>query len=200
MSTSIQDVPHATPPAHGASASPVTIEPAEVDVMLKADAILLIDVRSSDEHRHERIPGAVCMPLDWLDPEAIERMAAGRTIVFHCRTGRRSDEAMGRLGRELPVPVVGMRGGITAWKAKGLSVDRDPGRSLPMMRQVQIAAGAMIVAFTILAAVIDPWFLLGTAFVGGGLCFAGITGTCGLAVVLGVMPWNRRTTCSITAT
>ena len=76
MSTSIQDVPHATPPAHGASASPVTIEPAEVDVMLKADAILLIDVRSSDEHRHERIPGAVCMPLDWLDPEAIERMGS----------------------------------------------------------------------------------------------------------------------------
>ena len=195
MSTSIQDVPHATPPA-----SPVTIEPTEVDVMLKADAILLIDVRSSDEHLHERIPGAVCMPLDWLDPEAIERMAAGRTIVFHCRTGRRSDEAMGRLGRELPVPVAGMRGGITAWKAEGLSVDRDPGRSLPMMRQVQIAAGAMIVAFTILAALIDPWFLLGTAFVGGGLCFAGITGTCGLAVVLGVMPWNRRTTCSTTAT
>ncbi|MCP4011987.1 MAG: DUF2892 domain-containing protein [Phycisphaeraceae bacterium] len=200
MSTSIQDVPHATPPAHEAPASPVTIEPTEVDVMLKADAILLIDVRSSDEHRHERIPGAVCMPLDWLDPEAIERMAAGRTIVFHCRTGRRSDEAMGRLGRELPVPVAGMRGGITAWKAEGLSVDRDPGRSLPMMRQVQIAAGAMIVAFTILAALIDPWFLLGTAFVGGGLCFAGITGTCGLAVVLGVMPWNRRTTCSTTAT
>ncbi|MCP3861097.1 MAG: DUF2892 domain-containing protein [Phycisphaeraceae bacterium] len=200
MFTSIQDVPHATPPAHEAPASPVTIEPTEVDVMLKADAILLIDVRSSDEHRHERIPGAVCMPLDWLDPEAIERMAAGRTIVFHCRTGRRSDEAMGRLGRELPVPVAGMRGGITAWKAEGLSVDRDPGRSLPMMRQVQIAAGAMIVAFTILAALIDPWFLLGTAFVGGGLCFAGITGTCGLAVVLGVMPWNRRTTCSTTAT
>lgn len=200
MSTSIQDVSHATPPAHEAPALPVTIEPTEVDVMLKADAILLIDVRSSDEHRHERIPGAVCMPLDWLDPEAIERMAAGRTIVFHCRTGRRSDEAMGRLGRELPVPVAGMRGGITAWKAEGLSVDRDPGRSLPMMRQVQIAAGAMIVAFTILAALIDPWFLLGTAFVGGGLCFAGITGTCGLAVVLGVMPWNRRTTCSTTAT
>lgn len=197
MSTSIEDVLHPTPPSHEHPASPVAIESTEVDVMLKADAILLVDVRSSDEHRQERIAGAVCMPLDWLDPDAIERMAAGRTVVFHCRTGRRSDEAIGRLGESLSVPVAGMKGGITAWRAGGFPVEHDAGRAIPMMRQVQIAAGAMIVAFTALAATISPWFLLGTAFVGAGLCFAGLTGTCGLAVVLGLMPWNRRSVRSI---
>jgi hypothetical protein len=33
-----------------------------------------------------------------------------------------------------------------------------------------------------------------SGFVGAGLVFAGVTGTCGLASLLGVMPWNRRVT------
>lgn len=197
----IEPSPQATPPCdedeHGART--VSIEPAEVDVMFKAGAILLVDVRSEDEHRHARIPGSVCMPLDRIDAEAVERMAAGRTVVFHCRTGRRSDEAIDRIGRRLSMPVAGLAGGITRWTADGHSIERDPNRSLPMMRQVQITAGAMIVAFSILAALMSPWFLLGTTFVGGGLCFAGLTGSCGLAVVLGRMPWNRRATRSIRA-
>ena len=40
---------------------------------------------------------------------------------------------------------------------------------MPMMRQVQIAAGSMILVFTILATVVSPWFLLGIAFMGAGL-------------------------------
>lgn len=198
MSISVEDRSRPSPPRdEGWSTSPVSIDPGEVEVMLKAEAILLVDVRSSDEHDHERIPGAVCMPLDRLDPEVVDRMAAGRTVVLHCRTGRRSDEAIDRIGPNLSAPLAGMKGGITAWKGRGLGVERDRSRSMPMMRQVQIAAGSMILVFTILATVVSPWFLLGIAFMGAGLCFAGLTGTCGLAVALGVMPWNRRAARSI---
>ena len=35
-----------------------------------------------------------------------------------------------------------------------------------------------------------PLYLL-TAFVGAGLVFAGLTGFCGLAVLLAKMPWNK---------
>ena len=62
---------------------------------------------------------------------------------------------------------------------------------LPIVRQVMIAAGAMLVAFTALAATVSPWFLAGTGFVGTGLFMAGLTGFCPMATLLAKMPWNR---------
>lgn len=43
----------------------------------------------------------------------------------------------------------------------------------------------------LLAFFISPWFALLSAFVGCGLMFAGITGWCGMAHLLAIMPWNR---------
>jgi hypothetical protein len=60
------------------------------------------------------------------------------------------------------------------------------------MRQVQIAAGSMVVLGVLLGAFVTPGFYLLSGFVGAGLVFAGVTGTCGLARVLRMMPWNRR--------
>ncbi|KAE9854486.1 DUF2892 domain-containing protein, partial [Escherichia coli] len=36
-------------------------------------------------------------------------------------------------------------------------------------------------------------FFLLSGFVGAGLLFAGLTGFCGMARLLKIMPWNRRT-------
>jgi hypothetical protein len=58
------------------------------------------------------------------------------------------------------------------------------------MRQVQIAAGALVVIFVLLGQV-APIFRLLAALVGGGLLFAGLSGTCGMALLLARMPWNR---------
>jgi hypothetical protein len=41
---------------------------------------------------------------------------------------------------------------------------------------------------------VSPGFYGLSAFVGAGLMFAGVSGWCGMARLLGVMPWNRRTT------
>jgi hypothetical protein len=60
------------------------------------------------------------------------------------------------------------------------------------MRQVQIAAGVMVVMGVLLGVVVAPAFYGWAAFVGAGLMFAGLTGTCGMAKVLAWMPWNRR--------
>ena len=43
----------------------------------------------------------------------------------------------------------------------------------------------------VLGALVTPWLFLLSGFVGAGLIFAGVTGTCGLANVLRNMPWNR---------
>jgi hypothetical protein len=58
------------------------------------------------------------------------------------------------------------------------------------MRQVQIAAGSLVVAGTLLGAFVHPAWLVLSGFVGAGLVFAGITNTCGLALLLARMPWN----------
>ena len=62
------------------------------------------------------------------------------------------------------------------------------------MRQVQITAGSMVVLGIVLALLVSPWFMALSAFVGAGLVFAGVSNTCALAAILGMMPWNRRVT------
>ncbi|MFD2579931.1 YgaP-like transmembrane domain [Novosphingobium colocasiae] len=56
---------------------------------------------------------------------------------------------------------------------------------------MQIAAGTLILTGVILGFLVAPgWFGL-SGFVGAGLTFAGLTGTCGMARVLMLAPWNR---------
>ncbi|HUH87492.1 MAG TPA: rhodanese family protein, partial [Pusillimonas sp.] len=86
-----------------------------------------------------------------------------------------------------------LEGGLDAWKKAGLPVVVDTSQPLELQRQVQIAAGSMIVLGTVLGATVSPWFYLLAGFVGAGLVFAGVSGFCGLARVLMKMPWNRRT-------
>ncbi|WP_370515216.1 DUF2892 domain-containing protein [Erythrobacter sp. THAF29] len=60
------------------------------------------------------------------------------------------------------------------------------------MRQVQIAAGILILVGVVLGTLTSPlWYGL-SGFVGAGLLFAGVTGWCGMANLLSLMPWNRR--------
>jgi hypothetical protein len=60
-------------------------------------------------------------------------------------------------------------------------------------RQVQITAGLLILTGVVLGFLVSPvWFGL-SGFVGAGLTFAGLSGTCAMARVLMAMPWNQRT-------
>ena len=59
------------------------------------------------------------------------------------------------------------------------------------MRQVQIAAGTLVLLGVILGYLINPaWYGL-AGLVGAGLMFAGISGFCGMARLLFLAPWNR---------
>jgi hypothetical protein len=58
------------------------------------------------------------------------------------------------------------------------------------MRQVQVVAGALVLVGIVLSLVSSPFIGL-SIFVGAGLIFAGISGWCGMAKILGKMPWNK---------
>ena len=49
----------------------------------------------------------------------------------------------------------------------------------------------MACAGGVLALAFSPWFGLLPAFVGAGLVYAGITDRCGMAMLLGKLPYNR---------
>jgi hypothetical protein len=59
------------------------------------------------------------------------------------------------------------------------------------MRQVQISVGTITLAGVILGTLFHPIFYSIPALAGAGLIFAGVTGSCGMAMLLAKMPWNR---------
>lgn len=162
------------------------IAPAEARRMIGAGAVL-IDIRSADEHARTRIPGAQNHPLDTLG-----QIVHSAPVVFHCRTGMRTSGNADRLAAAVAGPAYLLDGGFDAWRAAGLPVTEDRKAPLEIMRQVQIAAGALVVLGVGLGLTVQTAFLGLAAFVGAGLIFAGGTGWCGMARLLALMPWNRR--------
>ena len=164
-----------------------TISPAEAKRLVDQGA-LLIDVRGADEHARERIPGARNLPLDRLF--AID--AGSRPVVFHCKSGARTAAGAGRLKDAAACDAYIVEGGLEAWKRAGLPVAVDRGQPIEIMRQVQIIAGCLVLLGIVLGQTVAPAFYGLSAFVGAGLTFAGLSGWCGMARLLALMPWNRR--------
>jgi hypothetical protein len=64
-------------------------------------------------------------------------------------------------------------------------------KTISLERQVRIAAGLLVLTGSLLDYLVHPYFIGLAAFVGAGLAFAGITNTCGMAMLLARMPWNQ---------
>jgi len=159
----------------------------EAQRRLAASSAILVDIREPMEHAREAIPGARSVPLSSFGPNAL---AGNRAVIFHCQSGKRTADNAARLGQCGASEVYLLEGGLSAWKAAGHPTKIDRSKPIEMQRQVQIAAGALVLTGLVLGAVVSPWFMLLSAFVGSGLVFAGISGWCGMKV-LGAMPWNR---------
>lgn len=154
---------------------------------LESGHAVLVDVREPDEHLRERVAGAKLMPLSRFDPSGVP---SGRRVVLHCRSGSRSREAAQRLLAAGRTEAFHLSGGLSAWKDAGLPTIRTR-VPISIIRQVQITIGVMVLATVALGAIHSPWWLAATAFMGAGLLFAGATGTCALAGLISLMPWNR---------
>jgi rhodanese-related sulfurtransferase len=168
-----------------------SVSPERAREMIDGGAVL-VDIREADEHMREKIPGARHLPVSAVENGQSEGFHPGETVIFHCRTGMRTTAKAEKLRGLTDCEAYLVEGGIDEWKKAGLPVAVDRGEPLPIQRQVQIAAGSLIVLGAVLGFTLSPWFHLLSAFVGAGLTQAGITGWCGMALLLKVMPWNRR--------
>lgn len=164
------------------------LSPADTRLAMDGGA-RVVDIRGADEHARERIPGAINLPLERL----ADLPCDGRPVVFHCRSGMRTSANAAQLAAAAGAgPAFILDGGIDAWRGAGHPTIADRSQPIEIMRQVQITAGALVLIGVVLGLFVAPGFFGLSAFVGGGLVFAGTTGWCGMANLLRIMPWNRR--------
>lgn len=98
------------------------LTPEDVSKGMADGRYLLVDVREPNEVAVEAYPGAVVVPLSMFDPTDIPD-PQGKTVVFACRSGKRSVTA------SLAAQEAGLAydrhlaGGMLGWKAAGLPTE-----------------------------------------------------------------------------
>ena len=148
---------------------------------------VVVDVRLPAEYRAVHLAPSLLVPLDQI-VERRDELPRDRELVLVCRTGARARLAAAELaGFRTRI----LEGGLVAWQEAGHPVVQGKAH-MSLERQVRVVAGILAGAGGALAAAVNPWFGLVPAFVGAGLVYAGITDRCGMALLLGKLPYNRR--------
>jgi rhodanese-related sulfurtransferase len=169
------------------------IDPRTLEQKLKRGELALVDIREADEYAREHISHAISLPLSRLEQGRVDLDPRGG-VVFTCRTGMRTSANCDRLAAHVEGQAYVLEGGLEAWKKAGLAVTANRKAPLEIMRQVQIIAGGLVLTGAILAATVDPAFIVLSGVMGAGLLFAGASGWCGMAKLLSLAPWNRSAT------
>lgn len=174
--------------------SVTTISPNQLrEKLSRGEVVELIDVRTPVEFREVHLSCARNVPLDALDPKKLQDergTRASEALYVVCKSGGRGKQACEKLHSAGCANVINVEGGTLACVEAGLEVVRGK-KAISLERQVRIAAGLLVLLGTVLGYFVDPNWLGLSAFVGAGLVFAGVTDTCGMAMLLGRMPWNQ---------
>ena len=149
-----------------------------------------VDVREYPEFALGHIPNAKLVPLGTVTDESFE-WDKSQPITLVCGSGRRAEQAREKLAQQGFTALSVLPGGMTAWREAGKPIEVEERRPWSMERQVRTAAGSLVLVSLALGAFRSRPFLIGTAAIGAGLVFAGVSDTCMMASALGRMPWNR---------
>lgn len=158
--------------------------------LMANDQIKIIDVRDVDEYSHEHIKGAENIPLSKIN-EIDKQNYVGKIGIFHCRSGHRTDVNQSILDNTPFKEKYCLAGGLAAWKAAKLPMQKLTKAPIDVMRQVQFVVSIMVLLGIGLSYLLSPYFILLALFAGVGLFIASVTGFCGMATLLKFMPWNK---------
>ena len=153
-----------------------------------------IDVRGLDEFVAERLDGSECVPLERL-LQAANRWEPDESLLLICQSGARSQQAHDSLSKAGFSSLQVLSGGLDACRKIGLDLITERA-TLPIIRQVLITAGSLVLLSLGLGATLSPWFYAIAWFVAAGLTFSGLSGVCPMAKMLALFPWNRQASCS----
>ena len=137
---------------------------------------------------------------DLLPREFLQRqVGSGDRLYVICQSGNRASKAIQAFQNIGFERCILLEGGMDAWMQAGLPVEREEGAGLSIMRQVQIIIRCATAGGSLLALLVHPWFVLIPLVSGCGLLVAGLSGWCGLALLLAKLPWNRAPACERSA-
>ncbi|MBM9537687.1 rhodanese-like domain-containing protein [Desulfobulbus alkaliphilus] len=165
-----------------------------------AQQTIFIDVRTSAEFAGKRPARTLALaPLTDLSPEDFalrHGILPDTPLILLCSSGNRAQKAAEKFVEAGFSDVKVLQGGVNAWEREGLPLHGtnptpDTRGPISLERQVRIAAGSLVVLFGALGFFAAPVFIWGALFVGAGLVYAGISNTCGMAMLLTQAPWNK---------
>jgi rhodanese-related sulfurtransferase len=162
----------------------------------QANAVI-IDVRERDEYNAERIECSIHVPLSKFQKSAAKVLQAipkEHPVLMMCRSGKRAKLALDSIPKNMlenRANISVFTGGILEWKKQNRPTETIKAGHFPIMRQVQLIAGILMLTSITLGHWINPSFLFIGVFVGLGLTVAGATGYCGMANLLALAPWNK---------
>lgn len=157
--------------------------------LIKKRSVSLIDVREPFEHASAHISGSKLVPLGKISCDKLPENK--KSVALYCKLGKRSLAAAEKLLSEnKDLELYSLSGGIVSWQAAGLPT-KSQNNALPIERQTQICIGLIVLIGCTLGHFVNYNFYALSAFMGCGLIFAGVSGFCGLAKLLGQLPWNK---------
>lgn len=99
------------------------IDVAELDTLLKAGSVRVLDVREPSEFKSGHVPGAINVPVKRL-PEQVDRLKHDKPYAVICQSGSRSKGATNLLLDHGFEGAVSVRGGTGAWDRSGRPIVR----------------------------------------------------------------------------
>ncbi len=173
----------------------VYITAKELQDLYQNPNLVIYDIREADEFAREHIVGAQNTPISKFDVNTFNNLDK-KIVVFHCQSGNRTRMNESKLKELKYEKIFVLKNGLAEWKSLGCAVAINNKAPLPIMRQVQIVAGLLILIGVIAGFVISPAFFLLSGFVGAALIFAGVSGFCGMANLLMLLPYNKSNKCN----
>jgi len=99
------------------------LKPAELAQLLAGGAVVPVDTRDAGAYGRAHLPGAVSMPIEDIESRLAElHMLQGQPVLY-CRSGDKTKELAEKLA-EQGMPVAFLEGGLLAWEAEGLPIER----------------------------------------------------------------------------
>jgi rhodanese-related sulfurtransferase len=161
------------------------------DIVKNGGTIDLIDVRTPREFEEIRIEFARNLPLEHLDADLLAKERNGNEPLYViCKSGTRGKAACEKFLKAGLDAVYNIEGGTLAAVEAGLPIRRGR-KAFAVDRQMRIVAGTLTLAGAVLGAFVHPAFIGLSAFIGGGLIFAGVTDYCPMMTMIARMPWNQ---------
>lgn len=99
------------------------IKARELAELLKQRAVTPVDIRDAAAFNRAHLPGAKSLPLEELESRVAELFMLEGQAVLYDRSGDRAKELVEKVASE-DTPLAFLEGGILAWEAEGLPVER----------------------------------------------------------------------------